>query len=157
MHAREMIGTHPAVQGQISDALIRCIEECYSCAQTCTSCADACLSERMVQELTQCIRLDLDCADICNITGRILTRRTGSDDEVMRRMLSVCAAACRLCAEECQRHAAELSPNFGDGRSRSGGGGCGLTVDRLGDDLDPVVECHTENEFWQLVVAIETT
>ena len=57
MHAREMIGTHPAVQGQINDALIRCIEECYSCAQTCTSCADACLSERMVQELTQCIRL----------------------------------------------------------------------------------------------------
>ena len=23
-------------------------------------------------------------------------------------------------------------------------------VGRLGDDLDPVVECHTENEFWQL-------
>src|ERR1700688_3152480 len=40
---------------------------------------------------------------------------------------------------------------------RSGGGGCGLTVGRLGDDLDPVVECHTKNEFWQLVVAIETT
>src|SRR5438067_7765500 len=33
----------------------------------------------------------------------------------------------------------ELSPNFGDGRSRSGGGGCGLTVGRLGGDLDPVV------------------
>ena len=48
MHAREMIGTHPAVQGQVNDALIRCIEECYSCAQTCTACADACLSERMV-------------------------------------------------------------------------------------------------------------
>ena len=51
---------------------------------------------------------------------------------------------------------AELSPNFGDGRGRSGGGGCGLTVGRLGDDLDPIVECHTENEFWQLVMAIET-
>src|SRR5712671_3607598 len=50
----------------------------------------------------------------------------------------------------------ELSPNFGDGRSRSGGGGCGLTVGRLGDDLDPVVECHTKNEFWQLVGAVET-
>jgi hypothetical protein len=106
MHAREMIGTHPAVRGgQTNDALIRCIEECYSCAQTCTSCADACLSESMVQELTQCIRLDLDCADICNIMGRIATRRTGSDDEVMRRMLSVCAAACRRCADECQKHA----------------------------------------------------
>src|SRR3979409_2282192 len=51
---------------------------------------------------------------------------------------------------------AELSPNFGAGRSRSGGGGCGLAVGRLGDDLDPVVECHTENEFWQLVMTVET-
>src|SRR5436305_6464999 len=106
MHAREMIRTHPAARGRSNDALIRCIGECYSCAQTCTSCADACLSEGMVHEQTQCIRLNLDCADICNITGRIMTRRTGSDDEVMRRMLSVCGAACRLCAEECQRHAA---------------------------------------------------
>src|ERR1700682_2567753 len=51
----------------------------------------------------------------------------------------------------------ELSPNLCDGRGRSGVGGYGLTVSRFGDDLDPVVECHTENEFWQLVVAIETT
>ena len=28
-------------------------------------------------------------------------------------------------------------------------------VARLGDDLDPIAECHTENEFWQLVVTIE--
>src|SRR5438552_13778251 len=49
----------------------------------------------------------------------------------------------------------ELSPNFGDGRRRSGGGGCGLTVGRLGDDLNPIVECHTKNEFWQLVGAVE--
>ncbi|MGY4601578.1 hypothetical protein ACVWXL_009324 [Bradyrhizobium sp. GM22.5] len=50
----------------------------------------------------------------------------------------------------------ELSPNFGDGRSRSGRGGYGLAVGRLADDLDPIIECHTDNEFWQLVVAIET-
>src|SRR5437899_5853446 len=62
----------------------------------------------------------------------------------------------RLTAEWQGEYERELSPNFGDGRSRSGGGGCGLTVDRLGDDLDPVVECHTENEFWQLVGAVET-
>jgi hypothetical protein len=43
------------------------------------SCADACLAEDLVKELTQCIRLNLDCADVCNITGRIATRRTGSD------------------------------------------------------------------------------
>jgi hypothetical protein len=30
-----------------------------------------------------------------------------------------------------------LSPNFGDGGGRSGGGGYWLTVGRLGDDPDP--------------------
>ncbi|CCD86390.1 conserved protein of unknown function [Bradyrhizobium sp. ORS 285] len=105
MHAQQMIETHPHVRGQVNDALVRCIEECYSCAQTCTSCADACLGEESVAKLTQCIRLNLDCADVCNITGRIATRRTGSDQEMIRRMLDACAAACRLCAEECEKHA----------------------------------------------------
>jgi hypothetical protein len=107
MQAHQMISTHPDVRGKTNDALIRCIEECYSCAQTCTSCADACLAEDKVRDLAQCIRLNLDCADVCAITGRLATRRTGSDEEVIRRMLDVCAVACRLCGEECRRHASE--------------------------------------------------
>ncbi len=105
MQVQEMIRTHPAVGGQANDLLTRCIEQCYSCAQTCTSCADACLAEETVKSLTQCIRLNLDCADVCSITGRLATRRTGSDEEMIRRMLHTCAAACRLCAAECERHA----------------------------------------------------
>src|SRR4051812_41359953 len=105
MQAHQMISTHPDVRGKPNNALITCIEECYSCAQTCTSCADACLAEEMVRELTQCIRLNLDCADICNVTGRIATRRTGSDEDLIRRMLDVCANICRLCGDECRRHA----------------------------------------------------
>jgi hypothetical protein len=62
MHVHEMVRTHPHAKGNTNDALIWCIEECYDCAQTCTSCADACLGEPMVAPLTQCIRLDLDCA-----------------------------------------------------------------------------------------------
>lgn len=105
MHAQEMIRSHPQVQGRTNDALIRCIEECYGCAQTCTSCADACLGEEMVQQLRQCIRLNLDCADICMVTGTMATRRTGSNEELLHRMIETCAMACRLCAEECERHA----------------------------------------------------
>jgi hypothetical protein len=105
MHAYEMISTHPDVRGNTNNALIDCVAQCYSCAQACTSCADACLAEEMVGELRQCIRLDLDCADICGVTGRVATRRTGSDEEVIRRMLDTCAVACRLCSEECERHA----------------------------------------------------
>ncbi|MBY0330922.1 MAG: four-helix bundle copper-binding protein [Acetobacteraceae bacterium] len=105
MHAQQMIGSHPHVQGSTNDALIRCLEECYACAQTCTSCADACLAEQTVQQLTQCIRLNLDCADVCAATGSVATRRTGSNEEVIRQMLMACETACRLCGEECERHA----------------------------------------------------
>lgn len=106
MRVEEMIRRHPQVQGHVDGLLTQCIEHCYSCAQACTSCADACLAEDMVKSLTQCIRLNLDCADVCSSTGRMATRRTGSDDEMIRRMLHTCAAACRLCADECARHAA---------------------------------------------------
>ena len=105
MHVQQMISTHPQVRGNTNDALIRCIEECFDCAQTCTSCADACLAEDMVQDLRQCIRFNLDCADICAATGTVATRRTGSNEMVIRAMLEACAQACRLCKEECQRHA----------------------------------------------------
>jgi len=105
MQAQEMIRTHPQMRGRVNDALIRCIEECFSCAQTCTSCADACLAEDMVKELRQCIRMNLDCADVCYATGRIMTRLTGSDEDLTRRMLDSCATACSLCGDECARHA----------------------------------------------------
>ena len=104
-HMREMIAAHPDVQGNTNDALIRCIEECYSCAQSCASCADACLAEEMMDQLRQCIRLNLDCADICSATGSIGTRRTGGNEQVILATLDACALACRMCGDECERHA----------------------------------------------------
>jgi hypothetical protein len=105
MHAQQMIATHPHVKGDTNDALIRCIEACFDCAQTCTSCADACLGESMVAQLTQCIRFNMDCADICAATGAIATRRTGSNEAVMKMTIEACAEGCRACAQECERHA----------------------------------------------------
>jgi hypothetical protein len=105
MHVREMISTHPHVRGNTADALLKCIEECYACAQTCTSCADACLGEEGVAHLTQCIRRNLDCADICIATGAMASRRTGSNIDVLRAAITACAEACRVCGEECGKHA----------------------------------------------------
>ena len=105
MHTQQIIGTHPDVKGSTNKALIRAIDRCYDCAQSCVSCADACLAEDMVKELTQCIRLNLDCADLCSATASLATGRTGSNQELIRSMLETCALACRTCAEECERHA----------------------------------------------------
>jgi hypothetical protein len=107
MHTEQIIATHPDVRGSVNRALLDAINEAYSCAQACTSCADACLAEEMVAQLRQCIRLNLDCADVCAATGTLATRRTGSNEEVIRRMLDACITACRLCGEECERHASK--------------------------------------------------
>jgi hypothetical protein len=102
-HVTAMLETHP--QATANEALARCVQECFVCALTCTSCADACLAEERVQELTRCIRLNLDCADVCDATGRVLTRQTSTEAGLVRSLLEACAQACRVCAEECERHA----------------------------------------------------
>lgn len=107
MQVRETIAAHPDVKGNVNEALMRFIEEAYSCVQACTSCADACLAEDMVQELIQCIRLDLDCADISAAAASIATRRSGGDVEVLAPVIQACLVACRRCAEECERHASK--------------------------------------------------
>ena len=106
MTLQEMIRTHPQSSGADRDTLMRAVEEIVSCAATCTSCADACLGEDDVQQLVRCIRLNLDCADICEATGRVLTRQTAFEPQPARQLLEVCEQACRGCAEECERHAA---------------------------------------------------
>ena len=104
MSVQEMIRTHPQQPTVDGELLARCIEECFSCAATCAGCADACLGEESVRELVRCIRLDLDCADVCQATGRVLMRQTAFDPQQARTMLVACAQACRLCAEECEQH-----------------------------------------------------
>ncbi len=101
-----MLDTYPKDLGGIDrNALAECIAACFACAQTCTACADACLAKDMVPDLRACISTNLDCADICDATGRILSRRTGDSATVMRAVLEACLAACRACAEECEQHA----------------------------------------------------
>jgi len=107
MQVVQMMSTHPQSPRKANDALTRCIEECYSCAQTCTACADACLAEDAVAELRQCIRLNLDCADLCATIGRIVTRGTGLNESLLAEILNSCALVCRLCGDECDRHAAD--------------------------------------------------
>lgn len=104
--ATAMLETYPADLGRVDrDVMARCIEECFTCSQVCTACADACLSEPTVAELTKCVRTNLDCADICETTGRILSRHTEYDANITRAMLEACLVACRSSAHECEHHA----------------------------------------------------
>lgn len=103
-HTR-MLATHPLEPGTDIDLIAACVAACFECAQACTTCADACLNEKSVADLTDCIRSDQDCADMCEATGRLLSRHTGENANLALAFLDTCAAACRACAEECEKHA----------------------------------------------------
>ncbi len=105
MPAAEMISTHPNPSTPDGRALSDCIDACFECAQVCTTCADACLGEETVQNLVRCIRLNQDCADICEATGRILSRQTETPLPLVRSQVEAMAEAVSACAEECGQHA----------------------------------------------------
>jgi hypothetical protein len=106
MTTSAMITAHPNPTDDLDvDKLAKAIDAALACAQTCTACADACLAEEMVAELRDCIRTDLDCADICATTAAVLSRRTGSNLAVVKAQLEACRIACGTCAEDCESHA----------------------------------------------------
>lgn len=100
-----MLSTHPMPPADTA-MLARAIEETVNCAAICSICADACLLEENRRELIACIKLDLDCADVCRTAAAILSRPTRPGPQPMQAILAACTEACRVCAEECERHAA---------------------------------------------------
>ena len=105
MQTQQMLSTHPSGSDLDMGALTECIDACFECAQSCTACADACLAEDMVADLRHCIRTDLDCADICTTTGRVLSRLTEPDWSLVRAQVEALAQAVRACGDECEEHA----------------------------------------------------
>lgn len=104
MSIQKMISEHPDViaSGYVNEALGRAVKHAMYCSAICNSCADACLAEDM--DMRQCIRMCLDCSDVCQATYRIAMRRTGGNRELIRAQLATCIKACELCEAECARH-----------------------------------------------------
>jgi hypothetical protein len=103
--ALEMLKSHPGAPSIEAGVLAACIDECFACAQICTACADADLGEPDVESMRRCITLCLNCSDVCVATGRTLSRQTEFAAGLARVVLQACIEACRLCREECERHA----------------------------------------------------
>ncbi|MCT2173742.1 four-helix bundle copper-binding protein [Dietzia cinnamea] len=106
MSTSEMIRSHPnPTDGLDVKLLAEALEASAACATICSSCADACLGEESVADLRDCIRTDLDCADVCAATAALLSRRTGSNLEVVKAQLVACRTGCAACADDCEQHA----------------------------------------------------
>jgi hypothetical protein len=108
-HAQRMIEANPSPAQVDAPTLAECIEACFDCAQTCTACADACLGEQHLNHLACCVRLDLDCADLCGAAGRVLSRQTAFEPEMVRAVLLACTQSCRACGYECEQHARDMN------------------------------------------------
>lgn len=100
-----MLRTHPHADLQHVEDYAEALAALTMCAQVCTACADACLAEDNVAHLRRCIRTDLDCAEICQLTARLIARQTETPNEVIHAQLHTCVLACQTCADECERHA----------------------------------------------------
>lgn len=101
-----MLRSHPRGERLHISDYVDALGALALCAETCTICADACLAESgHVERLRRCITTDLDCAEVCSTTRRVLLRQTDSPTELIHAQLHACVVACQLCAEACEEHA----------------------------------------------------
>ena len=77
-----------------------CISACRQCAIVCRTCADACLREDDVKAMAECIRLNMDCASVCDTAARLMV----SDSEFAQTFCGICADICHRCEKDCGSH-----------------------------------------------------
>jgi ferredoxin len=82
-YARQMLDTYPGTFDVDDAVLAAAIDALSDCAQACTADVDADLSEQNLAEMVTCIRLCLDCADVCTATAAVLSRRAQRHGLVM--------------------------------------------------------------------------
>ena len=85
------------------------VQTTFDCAKACEECATACIqmgdADSQGHDMTLCIMLSRDCADISTLCGRLTARGSQFVQSFMR----VCAEACDACATECEKHADHMA------------------------------------------------
>jgi hypothetical protein len=104
-YARQMLDSYQGTLNVDATLLAAAIDAISDCAQACTADTDADLGEQDVTEMIRCIRLCLDCTDICTATAGVISRPANYDAHVARPLLQACVAICKSCGDECERHA----------------------------------------------------
>ena len=104
-YARQLLDSHPRTFNLDAGLLAATIDALSDCAQACIADTDADLSEPDLAEMVKCIRLCLNCVDICTATVGVTSRPAEYDAGVTRPLLEACAAICKSCGDECERHA----------------------------------------------------
>ncbi len=104
-YARQMLETYRHDLNVDRGVLAATIDALNDCTQACAADVDADLSEPNVAELVKCIRLCLECIDVCGATVGVVSRQAEYDTNVATPLLEACVATCKSCGDECERHA----------------------------------------------------
>ena len=86
-YARQMLDTYSRTFNVDADVLAAAIDALSDCVQACNADNAADLSEPNVTEMITCIRLCLDCVDVCAATAGVIGRQTDYDANVARPQL----------------------------------------------------------------------
>jgi hypothetical protein len=100
-----MLGTYSGAINVDADVLAAAIDAVSDCAQACDADTDADLDEHNLAEMVKCIRLCLNCVDVCTATAEVISRPAAYDADVAKPLLQACVAICQSCGDECERHA----------------------------------------------------
>src|SRR5688572_30439444 len=60
----------------------RLMDALAKCAAECSHCASACLQEQDVKMMGRCIRLDIDCAEICRLATGFVARGSEHAEQI---------------------------------------------------------------------------
>lgn len=67
-----------------------CIEACLVCFMACEECVDCCIGS----DREKCLRLCMDCAEICQLCARLMDRNSS----VSEKIYALCAENVPICA-----------------------------------------------------------
>ena len=102
---RQMIDSAGAAPEPAHAELAAVIDALRECEQASNACAMAMVEVGgMVTE----VRRDLDCADVCDATQRVLSRGPAADAHLEAALVQACILACQASSEACGRHADHL-------------------------------------------------
>jgi hypothetical protein len=104
-YARQLLDSYQGTVNVDVALLAAAIDAISDCAQACAADTDADLGEQDLTEMVTCIRLCLNCTDVCTAAAAVISRPADWDADVARPLLQACVAICKSCGDECERHA----------------------------------------------------
>ena len=99
-----MLNDGPMAEQSARDEISECIAACFGSTLVCNRCSDGLigLESHDNEELrSRCIRLCRDCAEICTLAARWLSRTSPFANQACR----LCADICDICATTCEQYA----------------------------------------------------